>query len=323
MKYSIIIPVYNVEKYIAKCLDSVLSQSYNNFEAIVVNDGTPDNSQQIIDEYAKKDNRIKPVIKENGGLSDARNYGLKYASGDYIIFLDSDDYIEKDLLKEIDKKATKKQPDLIKFRTRMVDENGHILNNIEEEPFDDYDNNQACTKLLQDGWMVIAWIYAYKREFWEKHNFLYPVGKIHEDIGLTPYILMCASSVCSINYVGHNYVQREGSIMSNKNLEKNYKYALDILYHYNVILEQINNSNLDSHVKKLMRSYIANIVIRKCTTLEGEYLNNYIKLIKNNKVIDNLMSKTMTQKIKKILIKINLKLYTKTILKWQCKGQLA
>ena len=82
MKFSIVIPVYNVEKYIDKCLNSIINQTYKNFEVIIVNDGTKDNSQQIIDEYVKKDNRFKSYKKENGGLSDARNYGIKYATGD-------------------------------------------------------------------------------------------------------------------------------------------------------------------------------------------------------------------------------------------------
>ena len=97
MKFSIVIPVYNVEKYIDKCLKSIINQTYDNFEVIVVNDGSPDNSQVIIDKYVKKDKRFKSYEKKNGGLSDARNYGLEYISGDYLLFIDSDDNIEKDL----------------------------------------------------------------------------------------------------------------------------------------------------------------------------------------------------------------------------------
>ena len=97
MKFSIIIPVYNVEAYISKCLDSIKNQSYDNYEVIIVNDGTKDNSVNVIDKYLS-DNRFKLYNKENGGLSSARNYGIKYVTGDYILFIDSDDYIERDLL---------------------------------------------------------------------------------------------------------------------------------------------------------------------------------------------------------------------------------
>lgn len=98
---SVIIPVYNVEEYLSECLDSVLSQTYKNLEIIIVNDGSPDNSQKIINEYKKKDKRIISLIKENGGISSARNYGMKRAKGDYLFFLDSDDYISDDFLENL------------------------------------------------------------------------------------------------------------------------------------------------------------------------------------------------------------------------------
>ena len=93
---SIVLPIYNVEKYIEKCMDSVLNQTYKNIEVILVDDGSPDRCPKICEEYAKKDNRIKVVHKENGGLSDARNAGIKVANGEYITFIDSDDYIDQD-----------------------------------------------------------------------------------------------------------------------------------------------------------------------------------------------------------------------------------
>ena len=93
MKVSVIVPVYNVEKYIKKCLNSLVNQTLDEVEIVVVNDGSPDNSQKIIDEYTKKYKNIKSYVKKNGGLSDARNYGIKKATGKYISFVDSDDYI--------------------------------------------------------------------------------------------------------------------------------------------------------------------------------------------------------------------------------------
>ena len=93
---SVVVPIYNVENYIKKCVDSILSQTYKNLEIILVDDGSPDNCPQICDEYAQKDNRIKVIHKENGGLSDARNAGIDISKGKFITFIDSDDYIEKD-----------------------------------------------------------------------------------------------------------------------------------------------------------------------------------------------------------------------------------
>ena len=98
-KISVIIPVYNVEKYLDKCIMSVINQSYKNLEIIIVDDGSTDNSRVLCDKYAKIDNRIKVFHKKNGGLSDARNFGLKHATGEFIAFLDSDDWVDKDLYK--------------------------------------------------------------------------------------------------------------------------------------------------------------------------------------------------------------------------------
>ena len=95
---SVIIPIYNVENYLAKCVNSVIDQNYKNLEIILVNDGSPDNCGSICDEYAQKDNRIVVIHKKNGGLSDARNAGLKISTGDFITFVDSDDYVNKDFI---------------------------------------------------------------------------------------------------------------------------------------------------------------------------------------------------------------------------------
>ena len=97
-KVSVIIPVYKVEKYLEKCIDSVINQSYSNLEIILVDDGSPDNCGKICDKYAKKDNRIRVIHKTNGGLSDARNNGIKIATGNYIAFIDSDDYVTEDYI---------------------------------------------------------------------------------------------------------------------------------------------------------------------------------------------------------------------------------
>ena len=122
-KVSMIVPVYNVEKYIGKCLESIVNQTFKNIEIIVVNDGSTDNSQEIINEYEKKyPNLLKSYEKENGGLSDARNYGLEKANGDYICFVDSDDFLAIDLLEKLEKYMTL-DIDMIKYKMIKVDEN--------------------------------------------------------------------------------------------------------------------------------------------------------------------------------------------------------
>ena len=139
MKFSIIVPVYNVEKYLDKCLKSLSEQSYSNFDVIVVNDGSSDNSQNIIDKYVNNNHRFKSFTKKNGGLSDARNFGLNYVSGDYILFVDGDDYLDKDLLSKLNQILIGDPVDIVRFNCLLEDDNGVKLS---EESYVDYKNKK-------------------------------------------------------------------------------------------------------------------------------------------------------------------------------------
>ena len=129
MKLSIIVPIYNVEPYLRKCIDSILAQTFTDFECILVDDGSPDNCPTICDEYAKKDSRIRVIHKENGGLSDARNAGLDIAQGEYIGFVDSDDYILEDMYSQMILKMDLYHADIVVCGIENIDENGNILEN--------------------------------------------------------------------------------------------------------------------------------------------------------------------------------------------------
>ena len=115
MKFSVVVPVYKVEEYINECVDSILNLSFDDFEVILVDDGSPDNCGKICDEYAKKDERVRVIHKENGGLVSARQAGIKIARGEYIVNIDSDDYIDKDMLKNSDEIINSYSPDAIYF----------------------------------------------------------------------------------------------------------------------------------------------------------------------------------------------------------------
>ena len=127
MKVSVIVPVYNVEKYLRKCLASLVNQDFEDYEIIIVNDGSPDNSQEIIDEYTKKYKFIRSFTKENGGLSSARNYGIDKARGDYIAFVDSDDYVDVAFLKELYEAITKDGSDIAVCEFSYVYPNGNMV----------------------------------------------------------------------------------------------------------------------------------------------------------------------------------------------------
>lgn len=297
MKYSIIIPVYNVEEYLDRCLKSILNQTYSNYEVIIVNDGSPDNSDNIIKSYEKEDKRFKGYKKVNGGLSDARNYGLKYATGDYLIFIDADDYIENNYLEKVNDVLEKnKDIDVLKFKIKLVDEGGNLIrmeNGLNKEGVTSFE------ELVKLEFLEPAWSYVYKLSFWKENNFTYLKGMIHEDFGLTPEILMKANKIYYLNSYLYNYVQRNGSIMSSNNKEKLHKKAYDMLYQYDRLIKI--NYNKDT---KVYKSFLANAIISKTNTLDKEEQKKYKEELRKRKVIDNLIDDTLKRKIKKIIYKI-------------------
>ena len=126
-KLSVIVPIYNVEQYLKKCLNSIVNQTYKDLEIILVDDGSPDGCPQLCDEYASLDNRIKVIHKKNGGLSSARNAGLDIATGDYVTFVDSDDYLETDIYEKVINIFEDHSADIVSMRTQLVDQKYNVI----------------------------------------------------------------------------------------------------------------------------------------------------------------------------------------------------
>lgn len=308
MKFSIVIPVYNVEKYIAKCLDSIKNQTYDNYEVIIVNDGTKDNSVSVINKYLS-DSRFTLYNKENGGLSDARNYGVKYVKGDYIIFVDSDDYIDENLLSKLNDILKEKEYDIIKYKINIVDDNSNL---IRKELSNLQSGEINLTEILTFEYSEPAWTYAYNKNFFIKNKFMYPKGRIHEDFGLTPYILVKTSSIYYMDYYGYNYVQRENSIVNGG--AKNLKRCEDMLYHFDNLYSIISNDkNISLDKKKLIYSYLANGLISKGAILNKNDLKWYVKELKKMNVFNYLIDDTLLRKIKKVIIKLCPYFYIRTL----------
>lgn len=306
IKFSIIIPVYNVEKYIKDCLESVLIQTYDNFEVIVVNDGSTDNSQDIIDKYVKKDKRIKSFIKKNGGLSDARNYGVSKCNGDYIVFLDSDDTINKDLLRSISDNL-KNDEDIVRFQINKISTDNEYVDC--SDTFVNVSGEEAFKRLIKNSWFVTAVSCAYKTNFWKENNFLYPLNRTHEDFGLTPYVYMKSGSVTAIDYVGYNYYFRENSITTSKDESKIIKRCNDCLANYDDLLKMIENDNISEYGLSLYKSYISNSLITFIKIVPKDELKKYLNELKKRNIGDNLIDDTFIRKIKKMIYKFNPKLY--------------
>lgn len=300
-KFSIIIPVYNVEKYIIKCLDSVFNQTEKDFEVIVVNDGTKDNSIELIKHY-----NIKIINQKNQGLSAARNRGVKEAKGEYLLFLDSDDYLENDTLKQISK-SLENNPDIVRFQIREVYEDGKKMD-YKEERFKNKSGVEAFKLITKYHFVENAWCYAIKREYYNNYKFSFKVGTYHEDYGLIPLIILKANKVNSISYIGYNYVQRQGSIMNSNDYQKTRKKVDDFYNHYRYLLEEAKKTNLDI---SYFISFISNSLILKITELNNKDYRRYKKLLKQEKVFNNLISDTFSRKLKKLIVKLSPKLYYK------------
>ena len=298
-KFSIIVPVYNTEKYLKRCLDSIKSQSFKDYEVIIVNDGSTDNSSDIISKYS-----YKVINQENQGLSMARNNGVKDASGEYLIFLDSDDYIEKDLLKEINNSLSNR-PDLVRYQIKEVFDNKEDIN-YEETPFDNKNGVEAFKLITNYHFVENAWAYAIKREFYLKEKFSFKKGAYHEDFGLIPLVIIKSKIVNSINYVGYCYYQRDGSIMNDRDYDKTKKKVSDMYNHYLYLAHEIDKTSLD---KKYFMSFISNSLILKIIELRDKDYKEVLNKLRKDKVFDNLLNDSLKRKIKKILVKMNPKLY--------------
>lgn len=305
MKYSIIIPVYNVEKYIRKCLESIYNQTYNNYEVIIINDGSKDNSKLIIEEYVKKDNRFKNYNKDNGGLSDARNYGLKYVRGDYILFVDADDYIDINLLKKL---SYYDEYDIIKFKINVISSNYKL---VRKEKTLCNSKEVSCNELFDIEFCEPAWTYAYKTSFFKDNNFKYAKGKIHEDFGLTPLCLVNAKQIYYLDYYGYNYVIRNNSIMNSTNIKKRIE---DMLYHFDYLVDEINKlENIDKKTLINFKHFLANRMIYIVKLLDKRNIKYYLQEINARGIKKMLLENTFKRKIKKIIFIYYSKIYLKIL----------
>jgi len=311
-KVSIIVPVYNAEKYIKKCLDSILNQTYKDIEVIIVNDGSTDNSEEVIKQYLEKEEyNIRYFKNKNKGVSFSRNFGVNYAAGDYIFFVDADDYLDEKLLENL-KEEMQKGIDIIKFKAKKVDSKGRILEEIYVPTFNEMSGEEAFEELkYNDVLLDTIWSYVFRKEFYIQNNFKFTENTHHEDFALIPLIIVKAKNVVSIDYYGYYYVQTENSITRNNSYEKLVKRTNDMITHYDNMLEFIKNNNISESSKKSIKDFFANSVILRTEELKGKEQEEYIKKIKSRKLIKNIQVKNVKQLIKKILLYINIKLYLK------------
>lgn len=208
---SVIVPIYNVGKYLKECIESILRQKYKDFELLLVNDGSTDNSFNICKEYEKNDNRIKLISKKNGGLSDARNVGLDYATGEYVIFIDSDDYVASDLLETLYVEIKKVNADVAMCGYLRIDDNKSILAIDHPKYNSTYNNKDGMLELLKQGEVKTqAWAKLFRRTLFA--NLRFDFGKYHEDVFIMHKIFGKVKSSVTINKALYFYRDNPTSI---------------------------------------------------------------------------------------------------------------
>lgn len=243
---SIIVPVYNVEKYVSRCVESLISQTYSNIQIIVVNDGTKDHSREIVKQYQKNDSRIELYDKENGGLSDARNYALNYVRGEYICFVDSDDYVSSDYVKKL---------------FSLFDTDIDIACGGFEYFYDDQrtetkermkqtilNHNEALYELCNGKWMTNhVWNKMYRTDLFQ--NIRFERGRCFEDIYIMHLLFSKANKIACTDEILYHYYMREESIIHQIKPQNN----MDIFIAYYKRYEFVEGSEL----KKIVLKYCA------------------------------------------------------------------
>lgn len=270
--FSFIVPVYKVEQYLRQCVDSILSQEYKNFELILVDDGSPDNSGKICDEYAKNHENVFTFHKENGGLSDARNYGLSKATGEYILFVDSDDFIFENSLTEIAKICQKSSADLVFLKGFKFYENNSSLDELDQDiHIDDFNSKDKILKYLSslNKFPGSACTKAIKREFLIKNNLVFLKGLLSEDIDWMIRVLKKMSSCTSINVPYYCYRQNRLNSISNSISAKNINSILKIISTH-AILDVTNKE--DEYINNFL-AYEYMILIANYASLTKEEKN--------------------------------------------------
>ena len=281
-KVSIVVPIYKVEKYLRRCVDSIINQTYRNLEIILVDDGSPDKCGQIIDEYKEKDSRIISLHKKNGGLSDARNYGMKYVTGEYIFFLDSDDYIKSETIETLINLSLKYQADIVqggfyyKYENYLLYDDRYY--NEDSDPII-LDNKELMYELIVNERVKnFAWGKLYKTDLIK--DLLFEKGVLFEDVFWAHNVMSRVKKYVICHKPLTYYVQREDSIVANysvrnldiikgmkvrhKFIEENYSEFINESYtlllktmfmHYNLLMKN-KSKDSDKKYRKEIEEYI-------------------------------------------------------------------
>lgn len=294
-KFSVIIPVYNAEKHLNRCISSVTNQTYKDFEIILINDGSKDNSGTICDEYAKKYNRIKVIHQENEGVSVARNVGIKNASAEYIIFVDSDDFIETNMLEKLNNVLDKSEAECIIY---------NLNNIIETKCVSKEDLINSMITLLKTEIVNPPWNKIYKREIIQKFNIQFDKKiEIGEDLLFSMTYISKIKKIYLLNEKLYNYVIENNNSLTKKYKENKYEQLMFVDDELKNILKVYNNKKLLEYEKfvrlKNIFSCFMDLSHKDCKYSKKEKIQ-FIKKVKKEKKI--------------VIKKLGIKLYMASLL---------
>lgn len=309
MKYSIIVPTYNREKLLKKCIESVLNQTYQNFELIVVDDGSTDNTKKLVKSY--NDDRLKYYENDNHGIAYSRNFGIEKATGDYLFFLDSDDYVDYDFLDVVDKNI--KKNDILIFDYREIFEKNNVIKENRFEKFEKYTLNKhpelinvinlgPCNKI-------------YKKDLFKDPSNRFPMGMKYEDFSLVIKLFKDAKSISSIGDILTNVVVHEG----NETLTVDEK-VFDIFLGLNIVKMELSEDVYQEEIKKLIVKKITTYTVSQRTQkhkkIGNSFINEAFKYLKinvpdykDNKYYENRPFLKRTIEKSKLLTKIYCRIY--------------
>ena len=302
---SIIVPIYKVEKYLDRCINSILNQTFKDFELILVDDGSPDRCGDICEEYAKKDKRIKVIHKENGGLSDARNAGLDIAKGEFVGFVDSDDFIHKDMYMILYDTLVKSKSDISQCKFKYFSKENELNKNIiNDGKYKIYNNIDAIEEIMDNKNLnANVWNKLYKRELFREIRF--PKGKIHEDEFVTYKVFYRAKTISYVNKELYYYFSNDTGIMKNLNINSKFDW-IEAIEERNEFLLSIKEKNLFNK----SNSYLFfNLIKLRYNIKKSEELKNKSQMynLVNEKIkysLNAISDKSSYSKLNKIVVSL-------------------
>ena len=316
---SIIIPVYNVEKFLCDCLESVIAQTYEQYEVLLVDDGSTDSSAKICKEYCERDSRFRLICKENGGASSARNAGLKEALGEYIYFLDSDDWLEKDALEALIKCARKESADVVFCEAYAVNEKTGEVRTQNYSYHDFYEtgipHKQMKSMVKNKEFHVVVWLLLLKKEMLMRNHLAFIEGIMYEDVVFTYQVFCLAERAAHVHRVLYNRRYRDDSVMTSKKSERNFLSALRA---YNEIVSF--SESLPEEIES--REFIARCaynVLNNYRALPGkvrkEYVSEYKKVKEDILNRDSFGDRALKMRCRGYVFWVAYKILQKTVLR--------